>query len=82
MRFGKPDDETGTRSIYGRVKITDAELLDRRADALARSVCADDPRTHGERRTEALGIIAVNGDRVAVPVRKTRLPRGRERPAR
>ncbi len=26
VRFGKPDDETGTRSIYGRVKITDAEL--------------------------------------------------------
>ena len=64
VRFGKPDDETGTRSIYGRVKITDAELMDRRAEALARSVCPDDPRTHGERRTEALGIIAVNGDRL------------------
>jgi hypothetical protein len=62
VRFGKPDDETGTRSIYGLVKITDAELLDRRADALARSVCPDDPRTHGERRTEALGIIAVKGE--------------------
>ncbi len=62
VRFGKPDDETGTRSIYGRVKITDADLLERRAEALARSVCPDDPRTHGERRTEALGIIAVNGD--------------------
>ena len=62
VRFGKPDDETGTRSIYGRIKITDAELLERRADALARSVCPDDPRTHGERRTEALGIIAVHGE--------------------
>ncbi len=62
VRFGKPDDETGTRSIYGLVKISDAELLDRRAEVLARSVCPDDPRTHGERRTEALGIIAVNGD--------------------
>ena len=64
VRFGKPDDETGTRSIYGRIKITDAELMDRRAEALARSVCPDDPRTHGERRTEAFGIIAVNGDRL------------------
>jgi hypothetical protein len=62
VRFGKPDDETGTRSIFGRVKITDAELMDRRAEALARSVCADDPRTHGERRTEAFGIIAVGGE--------------------
>ena len=64
VRFGKPDDETGTRSIYGRIKITDAELMDRRAEALARSVCPDDPRTHGERRTEAFGIIAVNGERL------------------
>ena len=64
VRFGKPDDETGTRSIYGRVKITDAELHERRADALARSVCPDDPRTHGERRSEAFGIIAVHGDRL------------------
>ncbi len=70
VRFGKPDDETGTRSIYGRVKISDAELMDRRADELARSVCPDDPRTHGERRTEALGILAVRGERVAVPVRQ------------
>ncbi len=62
VRFGKPDDETGTRSIYGRVKISDAELMDRRADAMARSVCADDPRTHGERRTEAFGILAVHGE--------------------
>jgi hypothetical protein len=64
VRFGKPDDDTGTRSIYGRIKITDADLMDRRADALADSVCPDDPRTHGERRTEALGILAVGGDRL------------------
>ena len=62
MRFGKPDDETGTCSVFGRVKITDAELSERRMDALARSVCPDDPRTRGERRTEAFGIINAGGD--------------------
>jgi hypothetical protein len=62
VRFGKPDDETGTRSIYGRIKTSDAELLERRVEALAGSVCPDDPRTHGERRTEAYGIIAVKGE--------------------
>lgn len=36
--------------------------MDRGADELARSVCPDDPRTHGERRTEALGILAVGGE--------------------
>jgi hypothetical protein len=62
VRFGKPDDETGTRSVFGRLKISDAELMERRAEALAKSVCKDDPRTHGERRTEAWGVIAAQGD--------------------
>ncbi len=57
-----PTMRPGPGRSTGVVKITDAELLDRRAEALARSVCPDDPRTHGERRTEALGIIAVKGD--------------------
>ena len=74
MQIGKPDDETGTCSIYGRVKITDADLMDRRAEALARSVCGDDPRTHGERRTRALGIIAVNGDRLSCRLGKPDCP--------
>ena len=82
VRFGKPDDETGTRSIYGRVKITDAELMDRRAEALARSVCGDDPRTHGERRTEAFGHHRGQRRSAAVPMRQTRLPRHRHRPPR
>ena len=82
VRFGRPDDETGTRSIYGRVKISDAELMDRRADALARSVCPDDPRTHGERRTEAsassrstaTGCRADAVNRTARPPGQTRAP--------
>ena len=74
VRFGKPDDETGTRSIYGRIKSTDAELMDRSADELARSVCPDDPRTHGERRTEALGILAVRGDRLPCRCGKSDCP--------
>ena len=57
-----PTTRPGPGRSTGVVKISDAELLDRRAEVLARSVCPDDPRTHGERRTEALGIIAVNGD--------------------
>ena len=62
MRFGKPGDETGTVSVYGRVKSTDAELANRRMEAMATSVCPNDPRTHGERRTEAFGIINAGGD--------------------
>ncbi|MCP9274803.1 HNH endonuclease signature motif containing protein [Mycolicibacterium arenosum] len=62
IAFGKPDDATGTRSIYGRVSALDAELTDRRLDAMATSVCPEDPRTHGERRVAALGIINAGGD--------------------
>ncbi|MCP9276213.1 HNH endonuclease signature motif containing protein [Mycolicibacterium arenosum] len=62
IAFGKPDDATGTRSIYGRVSALDAELTDRRLDAMAASVCPEDPRSHGERRVAALGIINAGGD--------------------
>lgn len=61
VRFGKRDDDTGTRSVYGRVKITDAEVADRRMEQMAKSVCPNDPRTHGERRTEAFGIVNAGG---------------------
>lgn len=62
VRFGKPDDESGTVSVFGRVKVTDAELQHRRMERLANSVCPNDPRTHGERRTEAFGVIAAGGE--------------------
>jgi hypothetical protein len=62
VQFGKPDDESGTVSVFGRVKATDAALENQRMERLANSVCPDDPRTHGERRTEAFGVIAAGGD--------------------
>ena len=62
VRFGKPDDDTGTRSVFGRVTITDAALSDRRLELLAKSVCRDDPRTHGERRAAAWAILTAGGD--------------------
>jgi hypothetical protein len=77
VRFGKPDDDTGTRSVYGRVKISDAELMQRRTDALATAVCADDPRTLGERRSEVWGDHRRPGRRPALPVRQAPLPRTR-----
>lgn len=62
VRFGKPDDDTGTRSIYGSMSIITADLLSRRIDTLAAAVCGDDPRPIGQRRSEAYGILAVGGD--------------------
>lgn len=62
VRFGKPDDDAGTRSVFGRMTATDAELSDRRLEAVAKSVCRDDPRTHGERRAAAWAILSAGGD--------------------
>jgi hypothetical protein len=62
VQYGKPDDETGTVSVYGRVKLTDAVLSERRVERLANSVCPNDPRTHGVRRAEAWGVIHAGGD--------------------
>jgi hypothetical protein len=62
---GKPDDDTGVASIWGALLATDAELLDRVLTELARQVCENDPRTFGQRRADALGVLAARGDRLA-----------------
>ncbi|WP_418004378.1 DUF222 domain-containing protein [Mycobacterium sp. PDNC021] len=62
---GKPDDDTGVASIWGALLATDAELLDRVLTEMARQVCANDPRTFGQRRADALGVLAARGDRLA-----------------
>jgi hypothetical protein len=61
---GDPDDATGTRSLWGRLLITDSELLTRRLDAMVRAVCPEDPRTAGERRSDAFGVITAGGDQL------------------
>ncbi|OKH84539.1 hypothetical protein EB75_04310, partial [Mycobacterium sp. ST-F2] len=63
--IGKPDDETGVASIWGALLATDAELLDRVLTEMARQVCEQDPRTFGQRRADALGVLAARGDRLA-----------------
>ena len=61
---GKPDDQTGVASIWGALLATDAELFDRALTALARQVCDNDPRTFAQRRADAVGVLAVRGDRL------------------
>ena len=65
IEFGKPDDTSGTRSIWGRLYSTHAELAERKLTAMARRVCADDPRTTGQRRAEAMGAVFAGADRIA-----------------
>jgi hypothetical protein len=61
VKFGDPDDTTGTTSMWGRLTVTDAELLARRVAQLAATVCPHDPRSMGERRSAALGVLGAGG---------------------
>ena len=64
VQFGKPEDESGTRSVWGRLFATHAELIERRLTAIARAVCDSDPRTIGQRRAEAMGAVFAGADRI------------------
>src|SRR5882757_2112870 len=58
VRFGSPSDEAGFTSMWARMLAADAVVCEQRVEQMARSVCEDDPRTLGERRSEALPAIA------------------------
>jgi hypothetical protein len=65
VQFGDRDDTTGTTTIWGRLTVTDAELVARRVEQLAATVCPHDPRSRGERRSAALGVLAAGGTDLA-----------------
>ncbi|OBG89922.1 HNH endonuclease [Mycobacterium sp. E136] len=65
VRFGHPDDETGTTTVFARLANADAVALKNRVTVISDGVCSDDPRTPGQRRSDALGVIGHNGERLA-----------------
>lgn len=65
VRFGHPDDETGTTTMFARLTNADAVALKHRVTVISDEVCSDDPRTPGQRRSDALGVIGHNGERLA-----------------
>ncbi len=64
VEFGKPGDPAGVTSVWALLLATDAELLKRTLTAMAYEVCPDDPRSLAQRRSDAMGILAVRGDRL------------------
>ena len=62
--IGSPTDEAGFTSLWARLYAPDGAALERRLEAMARSVCADDPRTMAERRADALGALAAGQDKL------------------
>ena len=59
------DHGEGFSRIYGSMLTPEAHALEKRLDALARTVCEHDPRTHHQRRADALGALAAGVDRLS-----------------
>jgi len=58
------DAQDGTADMSGRLFAADAELLDKRLDALAGTTCEGDPRTIAQRRADAMGALAAGAERL------------------
>ena len=67
-------DADGLTEIFGRLLTTDAHAVDARLDALAATVCADDPRTRNQRRADAMGALAMGADRLSCRCGQTQCP--------
>jgi Domain of unknown function (DUF222) len=65
ISIGDRDDATGTASVWGRMLAPDAALLRTRLTAMAHGVCNDDPRTLGQRRSDAMGALAAGSEHLS-----------------
>ena len=74
--IGDLDDPAETTSVWGRLLATDAAVLKRRVAQMVQGVCDDDPRTIGERRSDAVGAIAAGSFRLACQCGSETCPAG------
>ena len=74
VEFGSPSDEPGFTSMWTRLYAPDGVVLKQRLEEMARGVCEDDPRTLGERRSDALAAIAVGIQELACQCGATECP--------
>lgn len=56
------DTDAGLAGVWAQLHATDGAVLDRKLDAMAATVCADDPRTKAQRRADALGALAAGAE--------------------
>lgn len=64
----------GMGGIWANVHAADAAAFDARLDALAATVCKDDPRTTSQRRADAVGALAAGADRMVCGCRSGHCP--------
>ncbi|MCV7102698.1 HNH endonuclease signature motif containing protein [Mycobacterium palustre] len=54
--------DPGLAGVWAQLHATDGVALDHKLDALAATVCPDDPRTKAQRRADALGALALGAE--------------------
>ena len=64
VQFGKPEDATGTRSMFGRIMAADGDVAIGVLNAMADTVCKKDPRSRGQLRAAAFGAFFHGFDRL------------------
>ena len=74
--IGDLDDPAETTAVWGRLLATDAAVLKRRVAQMVQGVCDNDPRTMGERRSDAVGAIGAGKDRLACQCGSKTCPAG------
>lgn len=65
FRVGARDDESGTATAYGVLTAAGAEILRRRLAQMLQGVCANDPRSAANQRSEAIPQMALGAERLA-----------------
>jgi Domain of unknown function (DUF222) len=63
--IGACDDDTETTAVWGRLPAADAAVMHQRVTAMVNALCDNDPRSAGERRSDAAGAIAHHNDTLA-----------------
>jgi len=64
VRFGAPSDEAGYTTMWARLYGPDRVIIESRVQQLVGSVCEDDPRPAGDRRSDALTAMAAGMQRL------------------
>ena len=78
--IGSCDDDTDTTAIWGRLLPSDAAVMKKRVTAMVRGVCDADPRSMGERRSDALGAIGAGNATLACRFGSPTCPAAAEQP--
>jgi hypothetical protein len=71
------DSGDGLSEIRGFLRNMDGHALDERLDALAATVCSNDPRSKAQRRADAIGALAAGANRLACECDRANCTAGR-----